>query len=453
MDLEKYLKAIERIDPIKQRGKVTQVVGLLIESLGPSVSVGEICDLVYSRTAKPVKSEVVGFKERKVLLMPLGPMLGIGPGTEVVATHQALSVGVGRELLGRILNGLGEPMDGKGPLVTSQRRSVYASPPHPLERKRIKEPLPTGIRAIDGLLTCGKGQRVGIFAGSGVGKSVLLGMIAKKSEAAVNVIGLIGERGREVRDFIERDLGEEGLKRSVVVVATSDQPPLIRLKGALVATTIAEFFRDEGFDVMLMMDSVTRIAMAQREIGLAIGEPPTSKGYTPSTFAFLPQFLERAGNSHRGSITGLYTILVEGDDMNEPISDACRAILDGHIALSRKLASQNHYPAIDVLESVSRVMIDVVGPEHMEAAKKLHEALATYRDSEDLINIGAYVPGSNKRIDYSISMIDRINSFLKQDIEEDTGYEETVDRLIGMFKFNPAQEITPPEKDLAQRVG
>lgn len=452
MELGKYLKAIERIDPIKQSGKVTQVVGLLIESLGPAVSVGEICDLVYSRTAKPVKSEVVGFKEKKVLLMPLGPMLGISPGTEVIATHQTLSVGVGRELLGRILNGLGESMDGKGPIVTNHRRSVYASPPPPLERKRIKEPLPTGIRAIDGLLTCGKGQRVGIFSGSGVGKSVLLGMIAKKSEAAVNVIGLIGERGREVRDFIERDLGKEGLKRSVVVVATSDQPPLIRLKGALVATTIAEFFRDEGLDVMLMIDSVTRIAMAQREVGLAIGEPPTTKGYTPSTFAFLPQFLERAGNCYQGSITGLYNILVEGDDINEPISDACRAILDGHIALSRKLASQNHYPAIDVLESVSRVMIDVVGPEHMEAARRVIETLSTYRDAEDLINIGAYVPGSNKKIDYSISMIERINSYLKQGIDEETRYTEAVDRLTGMFKFNPTQKIPPPEESLVQRA-
>ncbi len=452
MELGKYLKAIERIDPIKQSGKVTQVVGLLIESLGPAVSVGEICDLVYSRTAKPVKSEVVGFKEKKVLLMPLGPMLGISPGTEVIATHQTLSVGVGRELLGRILNGLGEPMDGKGPIVTNHSRSVYASPPPPLERKRIKDPLPTGIRAIDGLLTCGKGQRVGIFSGSGVGKSVLLGMIGKKSEAAVNVIGLIGERGREVRDFIERDLGKEGLKRSVVVVATSDQPPLIRLRGALVATTIAEFFRDEGLDVMLMIDSVTRIAMAQREVGLAIGEPPTTKGYTPSTFAFLPQFLERAGNSYQGSITGLYNILVEGDDMNEPISDACRAILDGHIALSRKLASQNHYPAIDVLESVSRVMIDVVAPEHLEAARRVIETLSTYRDAEDLINIGAYVPGSNKKIDYSISMIERINSYLKQGIDEETMYTEAVDRLTGMFKFNPVQKIPPPEESLVQRA-
>ncbi len=452
MELGKYLKAIERIDPIKQSGKVTQVVGLLIESLGPAVSVGEICDLVYSRTAKPVKSEVVGFKERKVLLMPLGPMLGIGPGTEAIATHQTLSVGVGRELLGRILDGLGEPMDGKGPIITEQRRSVYASPPPPLERRRIKDPLPTGIRAIDGLLTCGKGQRVGIFSGSGVGKSVLLGMVAQKSEAAVNVIGLIGERGREVRDFIERDLGREGLQRSVVVVATSDQPPLIRLKGALVATTIAEFFRDEGLDVMLMMDSVTRIAMAQREIGLAIGEPPTTKGYTPSTFALLPQFLERAGSSQQGSITGLYTILVEGDDMNEPISDACRAILDGHIALSRRLASQNHYPAIDVLESVSRVMIDVVRPEHMEAAKRVIEVLSTYRDAEDLINIGAYVPGSNKKIDYSLSMVDRINSYLKQDIEEETRYAEVVEGLLGMFKFNPGQKIPPPEESLVQRA-
>ncbi len=452
MELEKYLKAIERIDPIKQSGKVTQVVGLLVESLGPAVSVGEICDLMYSRTAKPVKSEVVGFRDKKVLLMPLGPMLGIGSGTEVIATHQTLTIGVGEELLGRILNGLGEPMDGKGPLITARSRSIYGPPPHPLERKRIKEPLPTGIRAIDGLLTCGKGQRLGIFSGSGVGKSVLLGMIGKKSEADVNVIGLIGERGREVRDFIERDLGKEGLKRSVVVVATSDQPPLIRLKGALVATTLAEFFRDEGLDVMLMIDSVTRIAMAQREIGLAIGEPPTTKGYTPSTFAFLPQFLERAGNSPQGSITGLYTILVEGDDMNEPISDACRAILDGHIALSRKLASQNHYPAIDVLESISRVMIDVVGPEHMEAARRIIEILATYKDAEDLINIGAYVQGSNKKIDYAISMIDRVNSYLKQGIEEATRYTETVDRLMGMFKFNPAQEITPPEESAVQRA-
>ncbi|MEA2064297.1 MAG: FliI/YscN family ATPase, partial [Gemmatimonadota bacterium] len=358
-----YFEALRNCEDIVWNGKVNQVVGLIIESIGPAVSLGEICRIRSRDGMREDKAEVVGFKDNRVLLMPLGSMEGIAPGCEVVADKSMFSVGVGDALLGRVIDGLGQPIDGKGELKLPRRVSVYRQPPSPMERARILEPMPTGIRAIDSLLTCGKGQRIGIFSGSGVGKSVMMGMIARNTEADVNVIALIGERGREVRDFIERDLGDEGLKRSVVVAATSDQPALVRLKGAFAATAIAEYFRDLGKDVMLLMDSVTRMAMAQREIGLAVGEPPTTKGYTPSVFAMLPRLAERAGKLEHGSITGLYTVLVDGDDMDEPISDAMRSILDGHIVLSRKLASKNHYPAVDVLESISRVMIDVVEPE------------------------------------------------------------------------------------------
>lgn len=434
----RYFDIVEMGDPIRYRGRISQAVGLVMESIGPPASVGEICTI--GAYAHPMaedgpwedRAEVVGFRDNRILLMPLGDVNGIGPGSEVTASRTPFTIGVGEGLLGRVIDGLGEPIDGKGSFGTEERRPVYSSPPRPLERKRIKDPIATGIRAIDSLVTCGKGQRMGIFSGSGVGKSVLLGMIARNTGADVSVIALVGERGREVREFIERDLGEEGLRRSVVVVVTSDQAALIRLKGALVATTIAEYFRDQGMDVMLMMDSLTRIAMAQREIGLAIGEPPTTKGYTPSVFAFLPKLLERGGNGSRGSITGLYTVLVEGDDMDEPVSDTVKAILDGHIVLSRKLASLNHYPAIDVLESVSRVMIDVVSTEHMEAARRASEILATYREAEDLINIGAYARGSNPKIDYAISTIDPLNSYLRQDIHEKIGYEESVDQLMAM---------------------
>ena len=429
----RYFGQLQDCEEIVWNGKVNQVVGLIIESIGPAVSLGEICRIRSRDGSREDKAEVVGFKDNKVLLMPLGSMEGIAPGCEVVADKSMFSVGVGDELLGRVIDGLGVPIDDKGPMRLSERISVYRQPPSPMERARIKEPMPTGIRAIDSLLTCGKGQRIGIFSGSGVGKSVMMGMIARNTEADVNVIALIGERGREVRDFIERDLGPEGLKRSVVVAATSDQPALVRLKGAFVATAIAEYFRDQGKDVMLLMDSVTRMAMAQREIGLAVGEPPTTKGYTPSVFAMMPRLMERAGKLDQGSITGLYTVLVDGDDMDEPISDAMRSILDGHIVLSRKLASMNHYPAIDVLSSVSRVMIDVVSPEHLSRSLATLEILAVYREAEDLINIGAYQSGSNPNIDRAIKVIDSVNSFLRQDINEHTQFDKTIDRMDRLY--------------------
>ncbi|OGG56824.1 MAG: flagellar protein export ATPase FliI [Candidatus Handelsmanbacteria bacterium RIFCSPLOWO2_12_FULL_64_10] len=418
MNYESLLETTRTADAIRLRGKVNQMVGLVIESNGPPVSVGELCEIRSTGSATGVDAEVVGFRDNKVLLMPLGPVDGVGPGSTVSPGNEPFSVRVGEELLGRVLNGLGRPIDDKGPVWSKEKRPINGLPPDPLRRQRIREPLGTGIRAIDALVTCGRGQRVGIFSGSGVGKSVLMGMIARNSEADINVIALIGERGREVRDFLERDLGEEGLRRSVVVVVTSDQPALVRIKGALVATAIAEHFRDGGANVMLMMDSVTRVAMAQREVGLAIGEPPTTRGYTPSVFAFLPRLLERAGMAERGSITGLYTVLVEGDDTNEPVSDTTRSILDGHIVLSRRLASQGHYPAVDVLESVSRVMVDVVDEEHTAASNQIRDILATYREAQDLINIGAYRRGNNPRIDFAIERIDRINAFLRQGIQE-----------------------------------
>jgi flagellum-specific ATP synthase len=433
MNIEKLLSAVEETDPIRVRGKVNQVLGLVVEANGPSVSIGELCRIDGPDGSDPVYTEVVGFKENKVLMMPLGEMIGIAPGSRVTATDEPFQVRVGEGLLGRVLNGLGEPIDGKGTLWCTDTMPVSAPPPDPLERKRITEPLATGIRAIDALLTCGKGQRAGIFAGSGVGKSVLLGMLARNAESDVNVIALIGERGREVRDFLERDLGPEGLARSVVVVATSDQPALVRIKGAQVATAIAEYFRQQGQDVMLLMDSVTRVAMAQREVGLAIGEPPTTRGYTPSTFALLPRLLERAGMSTEGSITGLYTVLVEGDDMDEPVADAVRAILDGHVVLSRRMASQGHYPAIDVLESISRVMVEVTDPEHMAAANRIKESLVVYREAEDLINVGAYQRGNNESIDFAIDHIDAINTFLRQEVEEHTEYTESVSQMKTLF--------------------
>lgn len=433
IDFNKFSEAVRTVSPIKQNGKVTQVVGLVIESLGPAAQVGELCYIQISRDGPPVAAEVVGFKENRVLLMPLGDMSGIKPGSEILATGKSLSVGVGETLLGRVIDGLGRPIDGRGPIIASREYPLHNTPPDPLTRKRINEHLALGIKAIDGVLTCGRGQRVGIFAGSGVGKSTLLGMIARNTEADINVIGLIGERGREVRDFIEKDLGEEGLRRSVVVVATSDQPALIRLKGAFTATAIAEYFRDQGKDVMLMMDSVTRFAMSQREVGLAIGEPPATRGYTPSVFALLPKLLERSGSAMLGTITALYTVLVEADDMNEPIADAVRGILDGHIVLTRKLASQNHYPAIDVLQSVSRVMPDIVSRGHITAASQLRDILATYREAEDLINIGAYVSGSNPKIDYAIELIDEVNFFLKQGVDEREDFNAIARDLLNIF--------------------
>ena len=424
-NLTKFSRAIEDAEPIKMSGKVTQVIGLVIEAKGPNVSLGELC-YIKSRfpNVEPIPAEVVGFREGLVLLMPIGEMQGIGPGCEVLSAQKTLQVKVGMELLGRVLDGLGNPMDGKGPILSKTEYPLHAEPPDPLQRPRIKDSLYVGVRAIDGLITLGSGQRIGIMAGSGVGKSTLLSMIARNTEADISVISLVGERGREVRDFIERDLGEEGLKRSVVVVATSDKPALVRIKGAMTATAIAEYFRDQGRRVVLMMDSVTRFAMAQREVGLTIGEPPATRGYTPSVFALLPRLLERAGTSARGSITGIYTVLVDGDDMNEPIADAVRSILDGHIVLSRAIAAQNHFPAIDILASVSRVMTDVVTKEHREAAQHMRALMAVYKEAEDLIHIGAYVKGSSKKIDEAIEKIDAINDFLCQGVFDVTSFED-----------------------------
>jgi flagellum-specific ATP synthase len=432
--LERYQNMVSRLNTMKLNGKVSQVVGVVVESKGPAAHLGEVCEIQVKRSAPPILAEVVGFRENTVLLMPLGEMEEIAPGSDVVATGTSLRVGVGPGLLGRVLDGLGRPLDGLGPLETEENRLVASTPPAPLERKRITEHLSFGVRAIDSVLTCGKGQRIGIFAGSGVGKSTTLGMIARNTEADVNVIALIGERGREVRDFMEKDLGPEGLARSVVVVATSDQVAVSRLRGAMLATSIAEYFRDQGKDVMLMMDSVTRVAWAQREIGLAVGEPPTTRGYTPSVFAMLPKLLERSGTSSKGSITGIYTVLVDGDDMNEPVADSVRSILDGHIVLSRDLAHRNHYPAIDILASVSRLMPDVTTPEHRQSTGVLRDILATYRSAEDLINIGAYVDGSNQKIDHAKAHIDSVNAFLKQGISEKAPYAETVATLERLFE-------------------
>lgn len=426
--IEFYTDRLESLNSIRIDGRVSQVVGLVIEANLPDGTLGELCE-IQARTGEVIRAEIVGFRSDKVLLMPLDETVGISPGNRVSRSPLPLSVKVGPELLGRILDGLGNPIDGKGPIHAENKRQVYHAPPHPLKRRRIKEVLTTGIRAIDGLVTVGKGQRVGIFSGSGVGKSVLLGMIARYTDAEINVIALIGERGREVREFIERDLGEEGLKHSVVIVATSDQAAMVRIKGTLIATAIAEYFRDQGKNVMLLMDSLTRVAMAQREIGLASGEPPTTKGYTPSVFAMLPRLVERAGTNQVGSITGLYTVLVEGDDMDEPISDASRATLDGHIVLSRKMSTKGHYPAIDVLESISRLKNEVTSVEQKKCSQKVLEMLANYRDSEDLINIGAYAPGSNPKLDLAIKNIDAINKFLQQDINKSSNFDETLTEL------------------------
>lgn len=433
INLEKFNTAIDHCKSMNMIGKVVQIVGLVIECNGPNVSMGELC-YVHSHfeDVEPLPAEVVGFREGYVLLMPLGETKGIGPGCQVVSAQKVLQVKVGPELLGRVIDGLGNPIDGKGPILCQKEYPIQADPPAPLERPVIKDSLYVGVRAIDGLITMGQGQRIGIMAGSGVGKSTLLSMIARNTEADISVIALVGERGREVKEFIERDLGEEGLKRSVVVVATSDKPALVRIKGALTATAIAEYFRDRGRKVVLMMDSVTRFAMAQREVGLTVGEPPATRGYTPSVFALLPRLLERAGTSAKGSITGIYTVLVDGDDMNEPIADAVRSILDGHIVLSRNIAAQNHFPAIDVLASVSRVMSAVVPKEHMEANRKLRALMAVYKEAEDLIHIGAYVKGSSPKIDEAVQKIDAIDDFLCQGVFEVQSFEETIQRLEGI---------------------
>ena len=432
-NLKKYHDRLNEISLYQYKGKVSRVIGLTIESRGPAVRLGETCHIYPIKSKDPVLAEVVGFKEDTVLLMPLGEMEGIGPGSMVIATGTTLEVDVGEQLLGRILDGMGNPIDDFEPPSLNYSYPVNNQPPNPLSRTKITEPLPLGVKAIDGFLTCGRGQRIGIFAGSGVGKSTLLGMIARNTLADINVIALIGERGREVKEFIDNDLEEEGLKKSVVIVVTSDQPPLVRMKGALLATSIAEYFRDCGKNVVLMMDSLTRLSMAQREVGLAIGEPPVTKGYTPSVFAVLPKLLERAGNSSKGSITGLYTVLVDGDDMNEPIADAVRGILDGHIVLSRNLANKNHYPAIDILASVSRVMPNIVDKEHIGIVGQIKDLMATYRDSEDLINIGAYIKGTNKKVDMAIEKIEAINDFLKQGVHDRLTFDEILELLRGIL--------------------
>lgn len=433
---ESYLKYIANQPTIKKSGRVTQVIGLTIESNGPDAKLGEICHLYPTNSDEPIEAEVVGFKDNRVLLMPLNELTNIGPGCRVVATGHPLKVKVGSNILGQVLDGLGNPLDGSSLPKGLIPFNTENQPPNPMTRPRISEPISVGVKAIDGLLTVGKGQRIGIFAGSGVGKSTLMGMIARNTTADINVICLVGERGREVRDFIERDLGPEGLKRSVVVVATSDQPALQRIKAALTATAIAEYFREQGKNVMLMMDSVTRFAMAQREVGLAVGEPPAQKGYTPSVFAMLPKLLERSGTSDKGSITAFYTVLVDGDDMNEPIADTTRGILDGHIVLDRKIAHKGQYPAINTLQSVSRVMNEIVPYEHRKAAEKLRSLLASYQASEDLINVGAYKRGANKDIDQAIAMYPTVLEFLKQETYDAPSFEETNDLLMSQFGGN-----------------
>jgi len=426
---DKYVKKLSEFSPVRLKGTIVRVVGLVYESIGPPVSVGEKCDILSKEKKYLGSAEVVGFKDNRVLLMPVGEVKGVSYGCSVVACGHSFSVPVGEKMLGRVINPLGEPLDDKGPIEYDYKMPIDNVPPPPLERRRITEAIPTGIKAIDGIITLGKGQRMGIFSGSGIGKSVLLGMISRNTEADVNVIALVGERSREVKDFIEKDLKKKGLERSVVVVVTSSEPALLKIKGAMAATSISEYFREKGKDVMLMMDSATRIAMAQREIGLSAGEPPTSKGYPPSVYALLPKLLERTGTSDKGSITGLYTVLVEGDDLTEPISDALRAILDGHIVLSRKLAASNHYPAIDILNSISRLAIDVTDENHQQAARKMIDLVNTYQSSEDLINIGAYVKGSNSKIDKAINKIDEINNFLKQGMYEFTEYSTIIEDL------------------------
>jgi len=436
--LNKYKELLKQIDPVKNTGRVSRITGLAIESTGPAARIGEICNILSEDGNPSVVAEVVGLKDNQVMLMPYGDLKGISLGSVVEATNMPLTVPVGMDMKGRVLDGLGKPIDDRGPLNVEKYYPVDSSPVNPLKRKRIKDPLALGIRAIDGMLTCGVGQRMGIFAGSGVGKSTLMGMIARNTKADVNVVVLVGERGREVREFIERDLQEEGLARSVVVVATSEQPALVRMKSAMIGTAIAEYFRDLGLNVMLLMDSLTRFAMAQREIGLALGEPPVSRGYTPSVLALMPKLLERAGTSDKGSITGLYTVLVDGDDMNEPVTDTARGILDGHIVLSRKLANQGHYPAIDILASISRVMSEITGKEHLALCNEIRSNLAVYREMEDLLHIGAYRKGSEPKMDRAVSLIESINCFLQQRTDEVSTLEETVKMMSSIVRQGEA---------------
>ncbi len=431
IDFDKY-RVLQDKSYEQEIGRVVKMVGLTIEASGPSANLNDVCYITGEDSLHKIPAEVVGFRENRILLMPYDDMTGVGIGSFVENSGSAFKVPVGKELLGKTLDGLGNPMD-DSVLTRSEYYPAEAPPPDPLKRKIIDEVLPLGVKAVDGMLTVGKGQRIGIFAGSGVGKSTLLGMFARNTKADINVIALIGERGREVREFIERDLGEEGIKRSVLVVATSDKPALIRKKAAKTATAIAEYFRDQGKDVLLMMDSLTRFSMAQREIGLASGEPPVSRGYPPSVYSEMPKLLERAGNSEHGSITGLYTVLVDGDDFNEPITDTARSILDGHIMLSRKLGHKNHYPAIDVLQSISRCMSSIVTKEHKTASGKLKNVLATYQDAEDLINIGAYKNGSNPDIDYAIAKIKEVNAFLQQDVNTKLDFKDEIEILMEIF--------------------
>jgi len=490
MDLTRYRRAIDRTDPVRLNGRVSQVVGVIVESIGPAAAIGEICLIHTSRNTPPIPAEVVAFRDNRVLLMPLAGVGQIAHGSEVVATGRPLTIQSGPQLLGRVLDPLGEPLDDKGILVAGADVPIYGAaggdptaggpPPHPLRRQRIRQPLALGVRSLDAFLTCGKGQRLGIFSGSGVGKSTLLGMIARNSTAGgstaggstaggrpsvdVNVIGLIGERGREVREFIEDCLGASGpdtrgdrspgaLPRSVLVVATSDRPAIQRVKAAFVATAIAEHFRDQGLHVLLTIDSLTRIAWAQREIGLAIGEPPTTRGYTPSVFALLPRLLERAGAGESGSITALYTVLVEGDDLNEPVADTARSILDGHIVLSRRLAEQSHYPAVDVLASISRLMPNITTDQHRSAADSLRHLLATYRSAEDLINIGAYTDGTNPDIDRAKSMIDSIRGFLVQRADDHSDWDHTIAHLQALARTGTAGFDPPHSPPTALEQG
>ena len=431
--IDSIIRHLEEVELTTVHGRITEVVGMLIKAVIPQVKMGEIC--LIKREGDPLVAEVMGFTKDEVFLSPLGEMQGIGTSSEVIPLHMPMHIKVGESLLGRVLNGLGEPLDVDihGPLKLEDEFSVINTPPDPLKRQLITEPIATGVKALDGALTCGKGQRIGIFAGSGVGKSTLLGMIARNAVADVNVISLIGERGREVREFIQNDLGEEGLKRSVVIVSTSDQAAQMRINAAMVGTAIAEYFREQGKSVILMMDSITRFARALREIGLAAGEPPARAGYTPSVFAILPRLLERSGNSEKGSMTAFYTILVEGDDLNEPISDEVRSILDGHIVLSNELARKYHYPAIDILTSISRILPSIVSKEHLEQIGKLREVIANYKKNELLIRIGEYKPGSDKTADFAIKYIDKVYHFLKQKINEKSSFEATVKKLMTLF--------------------
>ncbi len=433
LDLQPYISAVDWISSVEVRGRVTELIGLLIRAAVPGARVGELCLIHSPHRAKVLRAEVVGFRGSEVILMPLGDVSDVAMGAEVVPTGTSLTIRVGEDLLGRVLDGLGEPLDGKGAIEDAVEKTVAARPPDPMKRQRVTKQLKTGIRALDGLLSVGEGQRIGIFSAAGVGKSTTLGMLARNTEADINVIALIGERGREVRDFLEQDLGESGMKNSVIVVATSNEPSLIRMKAAYVATAIAEYFRDQGKKVLFLMDSVTRFARALREVGLAAGEPPARSGFPPSVFSELPRLLERTGNSDKGSITAFYTVLVEGDDMTEPIADETRSILDGHIVLSRKLAALNHYPAIDINESVSRVMSTIAQNRHLESAGSLREVLATYEAQRDLILIGAYKKGSDPKTDFAISKIDAVNKFLKQGTHEQMPAEAAIQRLIQLF--------------------